>query len=75
MDALVDGALVGVDQGVAGVGQPDLALGPALVVTNQVRVQRLQPEGLATWLEVVIGVSAMALVAAVVTAVWRMARH
>ena len=47
----------------------------ALVVTNQLRVQWLQPEGLATWLEVVIGVSAMALVAAVVTAVWRMARH
>ena len=47
----------------------------ALVVTNQVRVQWLQPEDLATWLEVVLGVGAMALVAAVVTAVWRAVRR
>jgi hypothetical protein len=47
----------------------------AIVVTNQLRVQWLQPEDLATWLEVVIGVGAMALVAAVVTAAWRMARR
>jgi hypothetical protein len=47
----------------------------AIVVTNQLRVQWLQLEDLATWLEVVIGVGAMALVAAVVTAAWRMARR
>jgi hypothetical protein len=47
----------------------------AIVVTNQVRVQWLQPEELATWLEIVIGVGAMALVAAAVTAVWRLARR
>jgi hypothetical protein len=47
----------------------------AIVVTNQVRVQWLQPEDLATWLEVVLGVGAMALVAAVVTAVWRAVRR
>jgi hypothetical protein len=47
----------------------------AIVVTNQLRVQWLQPEDLATWLEVVIGVSAMALVAAAVTAVWRAVRR
>jgi hypothetical protein len=47
----------------------------AIVVTNQLRVQWLRLEDLATWLEVVIGVGAMALVAAVVTAAWRMARR
>jgi hypothetical protein len=47
----------------------------AIVVTNQLRVQWLQPEDLATWLEVVLGVGAMALVAAVVTAVWRAVRR
>jgi hypothetical protein len=47
----------------------------AIVVTNQVRVQWLQPEDLATWLEAVLGVGAMALVAAVVTAVWRAVRR
>ena len=47
----------------------------ALVVTNQLRVQWLQPGDLATWLEVVLGVSSMALVAAAVTAVWRAARR
>jgi hypothetical protein len=47
----------------------------ALVVTNQLRVQWLQPGDLATWLQVVVGVSSMALVAAAVTAVWRAARR
>jgi hypothetical protein len=47
----------------------------AIVVTNQVRVQWLQPEELATWLELVIGVAAMALIAAVVTAAYRLVRR
>jgi hypothetical protein len=47
----------------------------AIVVTNQLRVQWLQPADLATWLEVGIGVSAMALVAAAVTVVYRAARR
>jgi len=47
----------------------------AIVVANQVRVQWLQPEELATWLELVIGVAAMALVAAVVTAAYRLVRR
>jgi hypothetical protein len=47
----------------------------AIVVTNQARVQWLQPEELATWQEIAIGVGAMALVAAAVTAVWRLARR
>jgi hypothetical protein len=47
----------------------------ALVVTNQLRVQWLQPEELATWLEVVLGVTSMALVAAAITAVWRAVRR
>jgi hypothetical protein len=47
----------------------------AIVVTNQVRMQWLQPDDLATWVEVVLGVGAMALVAAVVTAVWRAVRR
>ena len=47
----------------------------ALVVTNQVRTMWLQPDGLATWLEAAIGVSAMALVATVVTVAWRTARR
>lgn len=46
----------------------------ALVVTNQLRTQWLVPEGLATWLEVVIGLGSMALVAALVTAVYRVTR-
>ena len=46
-----------------------------LVVTNQLRIQWLQPEDLATWLEVALGVTAMALVAAAVTAIWRAARR
>ena len=47
----------------------------AIVATNQIRVQWLQPEELATWLELVIGVAAMALIAAVVTVVYRLARR
>jgi uncharacterized membrane protein len=43
----------------------------ALVVTNLLRVQWLQPENLATWLQLVLGVTSMALVAAAVTAIWR----
>ena len=46
----------------------------ALVVTNQLRTQWLVPEDLAAWLEVVIGLGSMALVAAVVTAVYRVTR-
>jgi hypothetical protein len=46
----------------------------ALVVTNQVRTRWLMPEELATWLDVLIGVGSMALVAALVTAVWRVTR-
>jgi hypothetical protein len=46
----------------------------AIVVTNQVRTRWLMPEELATWLDVVIGVGSMALVAALVTAVWRLTR-
>jgi hypothetical protein len=46
----------------------------ALVVTNQVRARWLVPEELATWLEVVIGLGSMALVAALVTAVYRVTR-
>jgi hypothetical protein len=47
----------------------------ALVVGNQLRVRWLQPEDLATWLEVVLGVTSMALVAAAITAVWRAVRR
>ena len=47
----------------------------AIVVTNQVRMQWLQPDDLATWVEVALGVGAMARVAAVVTAVWRAVRR
>jgi hypothetical protein len=47
----------------------------ALVVTNLLRVQWLQPENLAVWLGVVLGVGSMALVAAAVTAVWRAVRR
>lgn len=45
----------------------------AIVVTNQLRVRLLMPDDLATWLEVVIGVGSMALVAALVTAAYRAA--
>ena len=47
----------------------------ALVVTNLLRVQWFQPENLAVWLGVVLGVGSMALVAAAVTAVWRAVRR
>ena len=47
----------------------------ALVVTNLLRVQWLQPENLAVWHGVVLGVGSMALVAAAVTAVWRAVRR
>lgn len=46
----------------------------AIVVTNQLRML-WQPDDLATGLEVVIGVTAMALVAAVVTAAYRAVRR
>jgi hypothetical protein len=46
----------------------------AIVVTNQLRTRLLMPDDLATWLEIVIGVGSIALVAALVTAVWRAAR-
>ena len=46
----------------------------AIVVTNQLRML-WQPDDLATGLEIVIGVTAMALVAAVVTAPYRAARR
>jgi hypothetical protein len=46
----------------------------AIVATNQLRML-WQPGDLATGLEVVIGVTAMALVAAVVTAVYRAVRR
>ena len=46
----------------------------AIVVTNQLRMM-WQPDGLATGLEVVIGVTAMALVAAVVTAAYGAVRR
>ena len=47
----------------------------ALVVTNQLRIQWLQPDDLTPWLEVALGVSSMALVAAAVTAIWRATRR
>ena len=47
MDALVNGALVGIDQGMTGVGQPDLALGPPLVVEGDQFAQ--EPLGGALW--------------------------
>ena len=47
----------------------------ALIVTNQLRIQWLQPEDLTTWLEVALGVTSMALVAAAITAIWRAARR
>lgn len=46
----------------------------AIVVTNQLRTRYLVPEDLATWLQVVIGVSSMALVAALVTVAYRAVR-
>jgi hypothetical protein len=46
----------------------------AIVVTNQLRTQLLMPDDLATWLEVVIGVGSMALVAVLVTVAYRATR-
>jgi hypothetical protein len=45
----------------------------AIVVTNQVRTAWLQPD-MALWLEIAIGLASIALVVAVVTAVWRAVR-
>jgi uncharacterized membrane protein YhdT len=47
----------------------------ALVVTNQVRTLALQPDDLPFWLEVVLGAGSMALVAALVTVVYRAVRR
>jgi hypothetical protein len=46
----------------------------AIVVTNQLRTRYLVPEDLATWLQVVIGLGSMVLVAVLVTAVYRALR-
>jgi hypothetical protein len=46
----------------------------AIVVTNQLRARYLVPEELATWLQVVIGLGSMVLVAALVTVVYRALR-
>jgi hypothetical protein len=46
----------------------------ALVVTNQLRTRYLVSEDLATWLQIVIGLGSMALVAVLVTAVYRAIR-
>jgi hypothetical protein len=43
----------------------------AIVVTNQLRTRYLVPDDLATWLQIVIGVGSIALVAALVTLVYR----
>jgi hypothetical protein len=45
----------------------------AIVVANQVRTGWLQPD-MALWLEIAIGLASIALVMAVVTAVWRAVR-
>ena len=41
VDPLVDGPLLGVDQGAAGEGEPDLALGAPLVIQRHQLVQEL----------------------------------
>jgi hypothetical protein len=46
----------------------------AIVVANQLRTRYLVPEELATWLQVVIGLGSMALVAALVTVAYRAIR-
>jgi uncharacterized membrane protein YhdT len=46
----------------------------AIVVTNQLRTQLLMPDDLPTWLELVIGVGSIALVATLVTAAYRATR-
>ena len=43
----------------------------AIVATNQLRTQLLIPEGMATWLQVVIGVASMLAVAILVTVAYR----
>jgi hypothetical protein len=47
----------------------------AIVVTNQLRTGWLLPEGMALWLEIAVGLASIALVVAVVTAVWRAVRR
>jgi hypothetical protein len=47
----------------------------AIVVGNQLRTRYLVPDDLATWLQVVIGVGSMVLVALLVTVVWRAIRN
>jgi hypothetical protein len=47
----------------------------AIVVTNQLRTGWLQPEGMALWLEIAVGLASIAVVVAVVTAVWRAVRR
>jgi hypothetical protein len=46
----------------------------AIVVTNLLRTRLLVPDGLAAWLQIVIGVGSIALVAVLVTAVYRAIR-
>jgi hypothetical protein len=46
----------------------------ALIVTNQVRTLALQPDDLALWLEIALGVGSMALVATVITVIYRAVR-
>jgi hypothetical protein len=46
----------------------------AIVVANQLRTRYLVPADLATWLQIVIGVSSIALVVVLVTAVYRAVR-
>jgi hypothetical protein len=46
----------------------------AIVVTNQIRTRWLMPDDLATWLEILIGAGSIALVAVLVTAVYRAIR-
>jgi len=46
----------------------------AIVVANQLRTRLLMPDGLATWLQLVIGAGSIALVAALVTWVYRATR-
>jgi hypothetical protein len=46
----------------------------AIVVTNQIRTWYLVPEDLAAWLQIVIGVGSIALVATLVTVAYRVIR-
>jgi hypothetical protein len=43
----------------------------ALVATNQLRTRLLVPDGMATWLQFVIGVVSMLAVATLVTVIYR----